>query len=60
MGRGCVANRVRAHSFIGQRGHISYRFLDVPLDHRVNPKASDGLTTPVQEQVISRRTARYQ
>ena len=60
MGRRRVANRVRAHSFVGHSGHIGQRSLGVPLDHCVNPKAGDRLSTPVQEDVISRRTARYQ
>ena len=33
---------------------------DVPFDHRMNPKARDGLATPVQEHGTGRRTARSQ
>jgi len=58
MSRRRVPNGMRAHPFLRQRRQAGQSSLDVPFDHCMNSKACDRLTTPIQKEVIGRRTTR--
>ena len=49
MGRGCVANRVRAHTFLCHGRQLRCRMSSVAFDQRMNPKSRERLAASVKE-----------